>query len=61
MASRAATTPLATGTSTIKRAPARAAPGAPAARPVSRYAGFTLLEILVVVMIIGILTAGMLL
>jgi general secretion pathway protein H len=45
MANRAATTPLATGTSTIR----------------SRHAGFTLLEILVVVLIIGILTAGMLL
>jgi general secretion pathway protein H len=46
--SRVATTPLATGTSTIS---SRA----------SRHAGFTLLEILVVVLIIGILTAGMLL
>jgi general secretion pathway protein H len=40
---------------------ARAAADAPAASPASRHAGFTLLEILVVVMIIGILSAGMLL
>jgi general secretion pathway protein H len=39
----------------------RAAAGAPAASRASRHAGFTLLEILVVVLIIGILTAGMLL
>ena len=60
MVSRAATTPLATGTSTINRG-ARAAAGARAASRASRHAGFTLLEILVVVLIIGILTAGMLL
>jgi general secretion pathway protein H len=60
MVSRAATTPLATGTSTINRG-VRAAAGAPAASRASRHAGFTLLEILVVVLIIGILTAGMLL
>jgi type II secretion system protein H len=39
----------------------RALAGAPAVRRASRHAGFTLLEILVVVLIIGILTAGMLL
>ncbi|MFZ0499277.1 MAG: prepilin-type N-terminal cleavage/methylation domain-containing protein [Steroidobacteraceae bacterium] len=39
----------------------RAVAGAPAASRASRHAGFTLLEILVVVLIIGILTAGMLL
>jgi len=61
MVSRAATTPLATGTSTINRGVTRAAAGAPAAGRACRHAGFTLLEILVVVMIIGILTAGMLL
>jgi general secretion pathway protein H len=61
MASRAATTPLATGTSTISRGVARAAADAPAASRASRRAGFTLLEILVVVLIIGILSAGMLL
>jgi general secretion pathway protein H len=37
------------------------ATGAPAASRAARHAGFTLLEILVVVMIIGILTAGVLL
>jgi general secretion pathway protein H len=61
MVSRAATTPLATGISTINRGVARAAADAPAASRASRHAGFTLLEILVVVMIIGILSAGMLL
>ena len=61
MASLAATTPLATGTSTINRGVARAAADAPAASRPSRHAGFTLLEILVVVLIVGILTAGMLL
>ncbi len=61
MVSRAATTPLATGTATINRGLAPAAAGAPAASRASRHAGFTLLEILVVVLIIGILTAGMLL
>jgi len=61
MVSRAATTPLATGTSTINGELARATADAPAASRASRHAGFTLLEILVVVMIIGILTAGMLL
>jgi general secretion pathway protein H len=61
MVSRAATTPLATGTSTINRGVARTAADTPAASRRSRHAGFTLLEILVVVMIIGILTAGMLL
>ena len=61
MVSRAATTPLATGTSTINGELARGTADAPAASRGSRHAGFTLLEILVVVMIIGILTAGMLL
>jgi general secretion pathway protein H len=56
MASRAATIPLATGTSTIEAGVRRRVR---ACRPVQH--GFTLLEILVVVMIIGILTAGMLL
>jgi len=61
MASRAATTPLAIGTSTTEAGPARADAGAPVAPRARRCAGFTLLEILVVVLIIGILTAGMLL
>lgn len=61
MVSRAATTPLEIGTSTIDRGVRRAAERAPAADRASRCAGFTLLEILVVVLIIGILTAGMLL
>ena len=61
MVNRAATTRLATGTSTIEAQQARAAADAPAARRAARYAGFTLLEILVVVLIIGVLTAGMLL
>jgi len=61
MASRAATTPLAIGTSTTEAGPAGAGPGAPVAPGARRCAGFTLLEILVVVLIIGILTAGMLL
>jgi general secretion pathway protein H len=72
MASRAATVSMptsATGISPSSLAVARAcAPGPGAARRTrargaraSRLAGFTLLEILVVVLIIGIVTAGMLL
>ena len=62
MASLAAATPLATGTSPIDRVVAPGAAGGRAGgRRTSRYAGFTLLEILVVVLIIGVVTAGMLL
>jgi general secretion pathway protein H len=61
MASRAATTPLAIGTSTTEARPARADAGALVAPRARCCAGFTLLEILVVVLIIGIVTAGMLL
>jgi general secretion pathway protein H len=61
MVSRAATTRLATGTSPIERAAARHAAGRRAGGRASRVAGFTLLEILVVVLIIGVITAGMLL
>jgi len=60
MASQAATTPLAIGTSTTERVVASDAAGT-FARRASRFAGFTLLEILVVVLIIGVVTAGMLL
>ena len=61
MVSRAAATPLATGTSPIDRVAAPDAAGIRAGRRTSRFAGFTLLEILVVVLIIGVITAGMLL
>jgi len=52
---------LATGTSPIDRVAAPDAAGIRAGRRASRFAGFTLLEILVVVLIIGVVTAGMLL
>jgi general secretion pathway protein H len=52
---------LATGISPTELVPAPHAPVRNAAGRASRAAGFTLLEILVVVLIIGIVTAGMLL
>jgi type II secretion system protein H len=59
MASREAAIRLAIGTSPTDRVAAPDTAGRP--RRASRSAGFTLLEILVVVLIIGVVTAGMLL